>query len=162
VAQCGTRRLHGAVSATAYRAASHDLLGAQGGFVEDEEAEVMRERPLPPQNEPRLRGPWLLLAQAAWLILVGSDLATFLAATPQYLRYVAHPCDEGTCLLTTPAAHALTRAGLSLTAYAWVTFNFALLIVVVVALTMSLTLLLRRRREWMVMLVSCYILISQS
>ena len=109
------------------------------------------------QANDSLGGLGMLLAHAAWLALVATQLLSFALFLPKYLPLAEHPCPEN-CTLTIENARALTRAGI-----APATYLSALLVVIVVstliATAMAVILVVRRPRDRMALITAAFIVI---
>src|SRR6266516_7663781 len=99
----------------------------------------------------RLRGGWLVLAWAAWVVLSSSTLIAFAFSLPVYLPVLQTVCSGTGCLPGQPSPDseaAIHGLGLSLGSY--VTFNLVLTLVsMLVACTISGLLAWRKSNDWM-------------
>lgn len=104
----------------------------------------------------RLSGRWLLAARLGWLLLMALTVAPFVASLPGYFESVTHPSARNAAL--SPDAQPLIDAGISLTAYARVTFAMVCL-GLLVSLALALLLAWRRSDDWMALSVSLFIVV---
>src|SRR5215211_8376092 len=99
-----------------------------------------------------LRGRWLLLARAAWVIIATLALSLFVASIPSYVFYVLElgQADWMGTPYDAPAAliFALNLLGV-----------LASITAVLVCLTLAVVLFRRRSDDWMVMFISSYLLV---
>jgi hypothetical protein len=119
--------------------------------------------PLPAVSDTRLRGRWLLLARAAWLVIVTYTLALFVGILPTSYMVLQAPC-VGTLAcnsgisLTAAGVEALRAAGFSMSDYA--TFTTVLTIAVsLVWVVVGLMIFWRRSDDWVALLGSCALII---
>ena len=103
----------------------------------------------------RLRGRWLVAARIAWILLFAVALAPFLMSLPNYRGGIEHPAADS-AVLPPGAVAALSRAGIALNTYAWVSVGVAC-VVLLVSVALALILVLRRGDDWMVLLVSVFL-----
>lgn len=104
------------------------------------------------RSDAQLRGGRLVAARAIWMLLMAWFVASFAASLPAQLSVFQHPGALST-ELAPGAVAALQRAGISLTAYAWLAVAFGSLIMLV-ALALAVVLFWRRGNDWMALLVS--------
>ena len=102
-------------------------------------------------------GRWLVVGRVGWLLLLALILVPFVQSLPTYRDSFIHPSPQST-LLSPPVVAALARVGISLDAYAWISFG-VMGAVVVFSLIVALVLFLRRSNDWMALLVSLFIVI---
>jgi hypothetical protein len=107
------------------------------------------------QDRQRLRGPWLWVVRAVWLVMLTGAVVPFVTALPLYVRTLEHIC-VGSCAFTPGAAHALGMLGVSVRTYAQVSTGLAALIVLV-AVVIALVLFWQRSDEWMVLVVAYFL-----
>jgi hypothetical protein len=104
----------------------------------------------------RLRGRWLMIARAIWVVLATFALGFFIVNLPSYFQSLQTVCLRAACAdkqLTPASAQALQRVGISLEAYA--AFALALtLFSFVVWLAVGGVLAWRKSDDWMALLVS--------
>jgi hypothetical protein len=105
----------------------------------------------------RLSGRWLLAARVAWLFLFAVALVPFLLSLPGYRASIEHPSPDNAAL-SPGAMAALTQAGISLSAYAWVSLGIACA-VLLASVIIALVLVWRRGNDWMALLVSIFLVI---
>src|SRR5215210_1575803 len=99
-----------------------------------------------------LRGRWLLLARAAWVVIATLALGLFVASIPSYVFYVLElgQADWMGTPYDAPAALVLTLNLLGV---------LASITAVLVCLTLAVVLFRRRSDDWMVMFISSYLLV---
>jgi hypothetical protein len=99
-----------------------------------------------------LRGRWLLLVRAAWVVIVALALGLFVASVPAYVYNVTEPgqADWMGAPVEAPAGLVFTLDLLGVLA----SFTAAL-----VCLTLAVVLFWRRSNDWMVVFVSSYLLL---
>ncbi|CAN5801877.1 hypothetical protein BH20ACT12_BH20ACT12_11140 [soil metagenome] len=99
-----------------------------------------------------LRGRWLLLARAAWVVIATLTLGLFVASIPGYVFYVLElgQADWMGTPVDAPAAlvFALNLLGV-----------LASITAVLVCLTLAVVLFRHRSDDWMVMFISAYLLV---
>lgn len=100
-------------------------------------------------------GRWLVVGRVGWLLLLALMLVPFAQSLPTYRDSFTNPAPQST-LLSPPVVAALARVGISLDAYAWISFG-VMGAVVVFSLIVALVLFLRRSNDWMALLVSLFI-----
>src|SRR5258706_3397439 len=71
-----------------------------------------------------LSGRWLILARAAWIVLVVCILGYFIASLPETFVTLHQACSGAWCTnatgrLTASQIHSLLQVGISLDTYAW-------------------------------------------
>ncbi len=106
-------------------------------------------------SDTRIKGRWLVIAPVTWAIVFAGMLAAFAFGIPSYLASLSHACPD-VCSFTEPQAAALASVRISLDAFAWITVALACVIVLISA-TLSLVLFWRRSNDWMVLLVSLFL-----
>src|SRR5215211_3367939 len=99
-----------------------------------------------------LRGRWLLLVRAAWVVIVALALGLFVASVPAYVYNVTEPgqADWMGAPVEAPAGLVFTLDLLGVVA----SITAAL-----VCLTLASVLFWRRSNDWMVMFISSYLLV---
>jgi hypothetical protein len=109
----------------------------------------------PALDRQRMRGLWLWIVRAVWLVMVTGAVVSFMTALPLYFRTLQHIC-AGSCAFTPGAARALGMLGISVRTYALVSTELAALIVLA-AVVIALILFWRRSDEWMVLIVAYFL-----
>jgi hypothetical protein len=104
----------------------------------------------------RLQGPSLVVARVVWLLLLAMLLVALGVGVPPYLASLTHVSAENT-VLTPGAADALQRLGIGLDTFRVVAAVVAGAIVLV-TLGLALVLVWRRGDDWMVLLVSLFLI----
>jgi hypothetical protein len=112
---------------------------------------------VPAGNSTRLRGRWLLAARIAWILLFAVALASFLVSLRNTRGGIEHPTSDN-AVLQPSAVDALSHAGIALDTYLWVSIGVAC-VVLVVSVALALILVLRRGDDWMVLLVSVFLVV---
>jgi len=102
-----------------------------------------------------LTGRWLAAARVAWVIVFVGQLSSFALGLPEHFYSLSHAC-SGVCRLTEQQAAPLIRMGVSLTAYAWISLALVSVIILISA-ALALILFRRRSHDWMVLLVSVFL-----
>src|SRR5918997_643219 len=98
-----------------------------------------------------LRGRWLLLVRAAWVIIATLALSLFVASVPGYVSNVLNPGQAGWMrAVEAPAGLVYVFDLLGV---------LASLMTVLVCLTLACVLFRRKSDDWMVMFVSSYLLV---
>jgi hypothetical protein len=98
-----------------------------------------------------LRGRWLLLVRAAWVIIATLALSLFVASVPGYVSNVLNPGQAGWMrAVEAPAGLVYVFDLLGV---------LASLMTVLVCLTLACVLFWRKSDDWMVMFVSSYLLV---
>ncbi len=105
----------------------------------------------------RLTGRWLLTVRVAWVLLAGWYLISLVQSFTAYLAGIEHPSPDN-AVLSPAVVSALARAGISLDAYAKASLALACA-VVLVAVAMAVVLNVRRGDDWMVLLVSLFLVV---
>ena len=105
----------------------------------------------------RLHGMWLELARATWLVLIIASLATFAAGVPAYLASLTQPTADDPPV-TPGSAEALQHIGVSGEAYA-LTAVIISCAIVLTSIAMAIVLFRRRGDDWMVLLVSLFVVL---
>ncbi|HEV8190197.1 MAG TPA: hypothetical protein VGP82_01745 [Ktedonobacterales bacterium] len=108
-------------------------------------------------TDTRLRGSALLVARVIWLLLLAMLLVFVGAGVPDYLASLRHVAADGTSALTPGAAEALQRLGIGLDTFTVVATVVAGAIVLI-TLGLALVLVWRRGHDWMVLLVSLFLI----
>jgi hypothetical protein len=103
----------------------------------------------------RLDGRRLALARVAWAIVFVGMLASFAFGIPAYLASLSRACPD-VCSFTEPQAAALASVGITLDTFAWISMTLAC-IIVLISTTLALILFWRRSNDWMVLLVSLFL-----
>jgi hypothetical protein len=102
------------------------------------------------QPSPTLRGRWLLLARAAWMVVAVATLGTFVVAVPARYAQLAHPSEA--------VRTALADIGLSAGTYAF--YNVALdTLFVSVFATIGIVIFWRRSDDAMALLVATMLVV---
>ncbi|HEX9036914.1 MAG TPA: hypothetical protein VF808_07965 [Ktedonobacterales bacterium] len=104
----------------------------------------------------QLTGRQVTAARLAWLLAVGATLGVFAWNMRDFFDMAQRPSMINAAL-SPAAAAALLRAGITLSAYAWISFVVVML-VTAVSLALALILFWRRGDDWMALLVSAFIL----
>lgn len=104
----------------------------------------------------RLSGLWLVVARAAWGILFAGILALFVTSLPGFHAGILNPNDNAA--LSPQAVEALLRAGITLDAYAWASLG-VLCVTVFGSVGIALVLFWRRSDDWMVLLISLFVVL---
>src|SRR5260370_31769778 len=104
----------------------------------------------------RLSGSWLLLARAAWVVLVIPSLLLFVVGLPAYYAQIQRPCvDPATCniafALTAQGLRALAALGVSVSEYAAFLTLFWLIIVAIWS-GIAFLIFCRSSEEWLALL----------
>ncbi len=99
-----------------------------------------------------LRGRWLLLVRAAWVVIVALALGLFVASVPAYVYNVIEPgqADWMGAPVEAPAGLVFTLDLLGV---------LASITAALVCLTLAVVLFWRRSNDWMVVFVSSYLLL---
>jgi hypothetical protein len=105
-----------------------------------------------PVSATNLRGRWLLLARAAWVVIAALALGVFVASIPGYVSSVLElgQADWMGALVEAPAALVLALDLLGV---------LASVTAALVCLTLAVVLFWRRSNDWMVVFVSSYLLL---
>ncbi|HLV98887.1 MAG TPA: hypothetical protein VKT82_09445 [Ktedonobacterales bacterium] len=122
--------------------------------------------PQQPTDNTRLRGRWLVLARAGWLVIVTATLALFAGSLPVYYALIQKPCGKTTFPcgnltggLDTAGLRALQAAGFSASAHA--AYIIALTIAIgLVWVTVGLLIFWRRSDDWVALLAALALLIA--
>jgi hypothetical protein len=110
----------------------------------------------------RLHGRWLVIARVMWMALAVFTLSIFIASLPEYFAQLQTVCVGVECVytygqLTPGTAQVLQNLGFSIGGYA--TFTLATVITsALVSFGVAGVLFWRRSDDWMVMLVSLFLL----
>ncbi len=107
-------------------------------------------------DETRLSGRTLAMVRIAWVLVFVSALGIALWSVPVHLYRFEHPTAQST-ELAPHAVAALGAAGISLHAYALVIVGLECIIMAISAI-MALILFVRRGNDWMVLLVSLFLI----
>ncbi|HEX5440965.1 MAG TPA: hypothetical protein VFW76_08780, partial [Ktedonobacterales bacterium] len=102
-----------------------------------------------------LDGRHLTLARLAWAIIFAGMLISFAVGIPSYLASLSRACPD-VCSFTEPQAAALASVGISLDTFAWISMALAC-VIVLISTTLALILFWRRSNDWMVLLVSLFL-----
>lgn len=105
----------------------------------------------------RLSGWRLYAARVAWVLLFAMSLIPLVRVLPGYIASIEHPASDSN-VLSRQAIDALSQIGLTLDAYAWLSFVIVCL-VVLVSLVIALVLFWRRNDDWMALLVSLFLFV---
>lgn len=124
------------------------------------EETLASDRPLDAASA-RLRGLPLLGARGVWFVSLIALLVAIGTSVPDYLASLRRVTTDGSTVLTPGAAEALYRLGIGLDTFSIVTVVVAGAIMVV-TLVMALTLVWRRSDDWMVLLVSLFLIANTS
>jgi hypothetical protein len=109
-------------------------------------------------DEPHLRGKTLVAARAIWVVLVTTNLATFIAGVPGLFAAAKQVCPQG-CSLVPQQQRALANIGISLQAYATLVIVFAL-VIALVSLAMGIFVFWRRSDDWMALIVALFLAVT--
>jgi hypothetical protein len=109
----------------------------------------------------RLHGRWLVIARVVWAAVVVFSLSIFLLSLPAYFAQLQTVCVGDTCVyaygqLTPGTARALQNLGLSIGAYAASTLAL-ITASALVSFGVAALIFWRRSDDWMVMLVSLFL-----
>ena len=104
-----------------------------------------------------MSGGWLFTGRVIWSLLLALVVVPFALSLPTYRDTFTRPATQST-VLSPGAVLALTQAGVSLDAYAWLSLA-VMGTVVVFSLILALALFWRRSDDWMALLVSLFIVI---
>jgi hypothetical protein len=115
----------------------------------------------PNTNPTRLHGRWLVIARVVWVVVVVFSLNMFVASLPAYFAQLETVCAGVTCVysygqLTPGTAQALQNLGLSTGGYAASILALAIASALVY-FGVAGVLFWRRSDDWMVMLVSLFL-----
>ncbi|HEY7342521.1 MAG TPA: hypothetical protein VH591_16725 [Ktedonobacterales bacterium] len=103
-----------------------------------------------------LDGRQLVLARLAWAIVFAGMLVAFVVGIPSSFATMSHACPD-VCNFTESQAAALTSVGISLDTFAWIAVALAC-VIVLISTTLALILFWRRSNDWMVLLVSLFLI----
>jgi hypothetical protein len=103
-----------------------------------------------------LDGRQLVVVRVVWAIIFVGMLVAFVDGIPAAFATMSHDCPD-ISNFTEPQAAALTSVGITLDTFAWISLTLACVIVLISA-TLALTLFWRRSYDWMVLLVSLFLI----
>lgn len=112
----------------------------------------------------RLRGRWLFLARATWVVLAGFALIFCVVSLPGYLTHLQTLCTGTVCAdkqLAPAAAQALQKVGISIRVYA-IFFFVLTLFPVAVWLTVGGVIAWRKSNDWMALLMALALVLQGS